>query len=96
MRTEAFKGYCVGRGCRSLHPKFVCTLPPYSPALYPIEQAFSQIKGLLRRTQARSREALIEAMGIARSLSAHGPEHPGILKSLRLQLGESTAMTATL
>jgi len=40
-------------------------LPPYSPDLNPIEQAFSKVKGLLRRAEARTREALIEAMGRA-------------------------------
>jgi transposase len=40
-------------------------LPPYSPDLNPIEQAFSKVKGLLRKAQARNREALIEAMGRA-------------------------------
>jgi transposase len=51
-----------GRGCQLLY------LPPYSPDFNPIEQAFSKIKGLLRRAEARTREALIEAMG--RALSA--------------------------
>ena len=40
-------------------------LPPYSPDFNPIEQAFSKIKSLLRRVQARTRELLIEAMGRA-------------------------------
>ncbi len=40
-------------------------LPPYSPDLNPIEQAFSKVKGLLRRAEARTRESLIEAMGRA-------------------------------
>lgn len=40
-------------------------LPPYSPELNPIEEAFSKIKGLLRKVEARTREALIEAMGAA-------------------------------
>jgi transposase len=51
-----------GRGCEILY------LPPYSPDLNLIEQAFSKVKGLLRRTEARTREALIEATG--RALSA--------------------------
>ncbi len=46
-------------GCELLY------LPPYSPDLNPIEQAFSKIKGLLRRAEARTREALIGAMGWA-------------------------------
>ena len=45
-----------GRGCELLY------LPPYSPDFNPIEQAFSKLKGLLRKTGARTREALVEAM----------------------------------
>jgi transposase len=48
-----------GRGCELAY------LPPYSPDLNPIEQAFSKVKGLLRRAEARTRESLIEAMGRA-------------------------------
>ncbi len=51
-----------GQGCKLLY------LPPYSPDLNPIEEAFSKVKGLLRKARARTREALIEAMG--RALSA--------------------------
>ena len=40
-------------------------LPPYSPDLNPIEEAFAKIKALLRKAEARSREVLIEAMGRA-------------------------------
>jgi transposase len=47
------------RGCELLF------LPPYSPDLNPIEEAFSKVKGLLRRTGARTRETLIEAIGRA-------------------------------
>ena len=50
------------RGCELLY------LPPYSPDLNPIEQAFSKVKGILRKVEARTREALIEAMGQALSL----------------------------
>jgi transposase len=46
-------------GCELLY------LPPYSPDLNPIEQAFSKVKGLMRKAEARTREALIEAMGRA-------------------------------
>jgi len=49
-----------GRGCELLY------LPPYSPDSNPIEQAFSKLKGLLRRDGARrTREALVEARGRA-------------------------------
>ena len=46
-------------GCELLY------LPPYSPDFNPIEEAFSKIKGLLRKAEARTREALVEAMGRA-------------------------------
>jgi len=47
------------RGCGLLY------LPPYSPDFNPIEQAFSKVKGLLRRAEVRTRGALVEAMGRA-------------------------------
>ena len=40
-------------------------LPSYSPDLNPIEEAFAKLKALLRRAGARTREALVEAMGRA-------------------------------
>ncbi|MGI8650914.1 MAG: transposase, partial [Rubrobacter sp.] len=40
-------------------------LPPYSSDLNPIEEAFSKVKGLMRKTKARTREALIDVMGQA-------------------------------
>ena len=43
----------------------VVYLPAYSPDLNPIEQAFSKVKGLVGKAEARTREALIEAMGRA-------------------------------
>ena len=65
-------------GCQLLY------LPPYSPDLNPIEEAFSKIKGTLRKAGARTREALIEALGAAisavtardaRGLFEHGGYH---------------------
>jgi transposase len=50
------------RGCELSY------LPSYSPDLNPIEEAFSKIKGLLRKAEARSREALLEAIGAALSV----------------------------
>jgi transposase len=47
------------RGCELLY------LPSYSPDLNPIEEAFAKMKGLLRKVEARSREALLEALGAA-------------------------------
>jgi transposase len=54
-----------GRGCELIY------LPPYSPDFNPIEEAFSKIKALLRKAEARSRDALVEAMG--RAISAVTP-----------------------
>ena len=47
------------RGCELLY------LPPYSPDLNPIEEAFSKVKRLLRVIGARTKEALVEAIGKA-------------------------------
>ena len=38
-------------------------LPPYSPDLNPIEQAFAKLKHWMRRAAARSRETLWRAVG---------------------------------
>ena len=54
------------RGCELIY------LPSYSPDLNPIEQALSKIKHLLRKLAARTKEALIEAMG--RALAAVSTE----------------------
>ncbi len=37
----------------------------YSLGLNPIEETFSNIKGILRKTEARTSKALVEAMGNA-------------------------------
>jgi transposase len=49
------------RGCQLLY------LPSYSPDYNPIEEAFSKIKGLLRKVGARTQETLVEAVGQALS-----------------------------
>lgn len=46
-------------------------LPPYSPDLNPIEQAFAKLKALLRKAAARTVEALWTNIG--ESLSAFSP-----------------------
>ena len=61
-KGERVRELIEARGCELLY------LPPYSPDFNPIEEAFSKIKGLLRKAQARSREALVEALG--RAISA--------------------------
>jgi transposase len=50
------------RDCRLLF------LPAYSPDFSPIEEAFSKVKTFLRRQEARTREALQEALGQALDL----------------------------
>jgi transposase len=50
------------RGCRLLF------LPAYSPDFSPIEEAFSKLKTFLRRQEARTREALQEAIAQALTL----------------------------
>jgi transposase len=52
LRTSPFSEFCE-----------LLYLPRYSPDLNPIEEAFSKVKRLLRRAGARTRKALIEAMG---------------------------------
>jgi transposase len=61
-KGERVRELIEARGCELLY------LPPYSPDFNPIEEAFSKLKGLLRKAQARSREALVEALG--RAISA--------------------------
>jgi transposase len=58
-KGERIRELLEHRGCELLY------LPPYSPDFNPIEEAFAKIKGLMRKAQARSREALLEAMGPA-------------------------------
>ncbi len=58
-KGERVREMIEGRGCKLLY------LPPYSPDFNPIEEAFSKIKGFLRQIGARTREALVEALGKA-------------------------------
>ena len=58
-KGERVRELIEARGCELLY------LPPYSPDLNPIEEAFAKIKGILRKAEARGREALIEALGAA-------------------------------
>jgi transposase len=58
-RTDRVRELIEGRGCE------LWFLPAYSPDLNPIEEAFSKVKTHLRKAAARTREALVEAMGEA-------------------------------
>ena len=82
-KGERVKELIEGRGCELMY------LPSYSPDLNPIEEAFSKIKNLIRKAQARSREALLEAIGAAISaLSAQDArnfvEHCGYRSMVQL------------
>ena len=86
-KGERVRDLLEERGCWLLY------LPSYSPDFNPIEEAFSKIKGTLRKAQARTRETLIAALGVA--ISAVTPrdalgffEHGGY--HLPLQLLENT------
>ena len=74
-KLSAHKGTRVrelvtGAGCELWY------LPSYSPDLSPIEEAFSKLKTLLRRAATRTKEALLDAIGVAldqiTSSDAHG------------------------
>jgi transposase len=58
-RGDRVRELIEARGCSLLY------LPPYSPDFSPIEEAFSKLKALLRKAKARTREALVEAIGQA-------------------------------
>lgn len=60
-RTRRIRELIKGQDCELLY------LPAYSPDYNPIEEAFSKIKNLLRKAAARSKEALIDALGAALS-----------------------------
>ncbi len=82
-KSERARELIEGRGCQLFF------LPPYSPDYNPIEEAFSKIKGALRKAQARTREALLEALGVAisavRASDARGFfEHSGYHLSVHL------------
>lgn len=65
-RTQKATELIEARGAQLLF------LPSYSPDLNPIEEAFSKIKGIVRKAGVRIREALVEA--IERALAAITPE----------------------
>ena len=60
-RPKRIRELIEQQGCELLY------LPAYSPGHSPIEEAFAKIKNLLRKAAARSKEALVEAIGTALS-----------------------------
>ena len=82
-RGKRVRELVEGKDCELLY------LPPYSPDLNPIEEAFAKLKALLRKAGARTREALTEAMGWAleavTAKDAHGFfEHRGYRAAAQL------------
>ncbi len=61
-KRERVRTLLEARGCE------LWFLPAYSPDLSPIEQAFSKLKALIRRAEARTRDALYEAIATALEL----------------------------
>ena len=81
-KGERVKQLIEGLGCELVY------LPPYSPDLNPIEEAFGKMKDLIRKAEARTKEALLEAIGAAISaLSARDArgyfEHCGYRASVQ-------------
>jgi transposase len=58
-KVESVRELIEGANCELLY------LPAYSPDLNPIEEAFSKVKNILRKIEARTREAVVESMGVA-------------------------------
>jgi putative transposase len=68
------RGKAVRRAIRQAGAKLLF-LPKYSPDLNPIEQVFSKLKHLLRKAQARSYDAVVNA--IAQLLAAFSSKECG-------------------
>lgn len=60
-RPKRIRELIEQQGCELLY------LPSYSPDYNPIEEAFAKIKNLLRKAAARSKETLLDAIGVALS-----------------------------
>ena len=58
----AHKGAGAEAAIRAVGASVLC-LPPYSPDLNPVKQAFAKLKALLRGAAARTRKALWTTIG---------------------------------
>ena len=61
-RSKRIRELIEQHGCELVY------LPAYCPDYNPIEEAFAKIKNLLRKAAARTKEALVEAIGVALSV----------------------------
>ena len=78
------------RGCQ------LWLLPSYSPDLNPIEEAFSKVKNLLRKAEARTLAALFEVTAGALEAVNAGDARGYLLRALRLRdtIGSLIMITA--
>ena len=74
----------------------VLFLPPYSPDFSPIEEAFSKVKGILRRIGARTREALLDRGHLRGARCGKPHRRGGLVRTLRLPRHPSSAMKTAL
>jgi transposase len=65
-KVEGVEAAVLAAGCRLEY------LPPYSPDLNPIENAFSELKRALRDWAARTVEGVYEAL--RRAITSFGPD----------------------
>ena len=82
-RPKGIRELIEQRGCELLY------LPAHSPDYNPIEEAFAKIKNLLRNAAARTKEALVEAIGVVLSVVTATEaraffEHAGYRSSVHL------------
>jgi transposase len=68
------KGKAVARAIGNVGARLLF-LPPYSPDLNPIEQAFAKLKAALRKAQARTIDAVVQE--VARALPSFSPAECG-------------------
>ena len=89
-KTERVKELIEGRGCE------LRFLPAYSPDLNPIEEAFSKVKNLLRKAEARTLAALFEVTAGALEAVIAGDARGYLLRALRLRdtIGSLIMITA--
>jgi transposase InsO family protein len=79
-KTGRVRELIEGKGCE------LWFMPSYSPDLNPIEEAFTKVKGHLRRAAARTREALSGGGDGRGALGGQAPGRGGMVRPLRLRV----------
>jgi transposase len=85
-RGERVRALVEARGCSLVY------LPPYSPDFWPIEEAFSKLKTLLRKATRPGHGWRSWRPSAERSLGDHSAGRRGLLRPLRLPARRSTVM----